>query len=143
MIESINPAGVLFFFLAFHFLGDFVLQGQWLADNKLLRFEKRPDFYSFGPYSEVWVITNFWKSFLARSVHVFLYTWLFWVLGYCTLGLMGSLYLALAIYIPHWVIDIKRWASGDKWPSKPLAVDQSLHLTHLAIVFAFFYGQNP
>lgn len=110
-----NPAAIAMLFIAFHMIGDFVTQTQWMANRKL-------------------------EDWWARTIHVFVYSFPFWVLAKLTLTDVAGFWFVFALFIPHWIIDCRRWASGDAWPAKPIMVDQSLHALHLAIVFAVFYG---
>lgn len=98
--------------LAAHMIGDYVIQNDWMAANKL-------------------------KCWKARSVHVLVYT-----LGFVPFLLLAGagtsqLLLFLAITaITHWLVDTRRWASSDKWPPKPILVDQAIHITQLAVTGA-------
>lgn len=94
--------------LALHMLGDFVTQTDDMAKLKFLD----------------------WK---VRTVHVFLYTGPFYVLG---INAGWPLWVPFAIFAAHWITDCRRWASGDKWPPKPIMVDQTLHILQLAIILS-------
>lgn len=96
--------------IAAHAAGDFIFQTQWMAANKL-------------------------KDARARAVHVAAYTACF-LPSLLASGLGGqSILLAMAlIAIPHFILDSRRWASPDPWPPRPILVDQSLHLIHLALL---------
>ena len=111
-----SAASVALFFIALHMIGDYVTQTNWMAANKL-------------------------RSGGVRTLHVLIYSIPFWVLGCLSLptGENGIL-LFVSVFIPHWIIDCRRWASPDPWPPKPIMVDQSLHALHLAIIFFCFYG---
>ena len=125
-----NAAAILAWFFAFHMLGDYITQNAWMANNKL-------------------------KNAGVRSVHVLVYSLPFALLGYLVpplnpLGALGyettlradlmPLWLYLAVFIPHFLIDSKRFCTSNPWPMKPIMVDQTLHAIHLALVFTVFYG---
>ena len=100
---------------AAHMLGDFVTQNDWMAANKL----------------------SDWR---ARLVHVAVYA-----TGFIPVILMTPLpwshraaFMAL-LTVTHFVTDCRRWASGDKWPPKPVLVDQSIHLATLGVL-AYLFG---
>ncbi len=97
-------------FLAAHLVGDYITQNQWMAAHKL----------------------NDWK---VRAVHVTVYTLGFVPVVLITglsIGHVGAL-LGL-IWLTHFITDCRRWASGEKWPPKPILVDQAIHVTTLAIL---------
>lgn len=89
-------------------VGDFVTQTDWMATNKL-------------------------KSAFVRGVHVSVYSlgFILVVLAARLDALSALLFVAL-LWITHFITDSRRWASGDKWPPKPIMVDQSLHIATLA-----------
>jgi hypothetical protein len=97
-----------------HMVGDFVTQNEWMAANKLCD----------------------WR---ARLVHVAVYT-----AGFVPVVLLTPLtwehrgiFLAL-LFVTHFVTDGRRWASGDKWPPKPILVDQSIHVATLGALAMLF-----
>ena len=100
--------------LAAHMVGDYVTQNDWMAANKL-------------------------RSWKVRAVHVTVYT-----LGFIPVVLMAAMspkgsaaFLAL-IWVTHFITDCRRWAKGDKWPPKPILVDQTIHIATLAVLaYAF------
>jgi len=127
-----NAAAVLAWFFALHMLGDYVTQNSWMAGNKLANAG-------------------------VRFVHVLVYSLPFALLGYLVpphsqLGAFGHsftvqadlafVWLFLAVFIPHFLIDSKRFCTSNPWPMKPIMVDQTLHAIHLAVVFSVFYGQR-
>lgn len=93
--------------LALHLLGDFVLQTEHMALNKLTD----------------------WK---VRLLHVSIYTLSFLAWGWWLHGASG-LWFAAGVFATHFVIDSRRWCS-DKWPPKPIIIDQSLHIIVLALL---------
>lgn len=101
-------------FLAAHMVGDFITQNQWMSDRKL-------------------------SNWRVRWLHVSIYT-----LGFVPIPLMVGLPIRqavafiLLIFITHFLTDSRRWASGDKWPLKPLMVDQSIHIATLALIASAF-----
>ena len=101
--------------LAAHMLGDFVTQNDWMAANKF-------------------------RSSLVRTVHVAVYTAGFVPFLMLTpIGLGRGVGFLACVFVAHWVTDCRRWASGEKWPPKPIVVDQTLHLIQLA-VFGRMFG---
>lgn len=100
--------------LAAHMLGDFVFQTQWVADRKL-------------------------KSAWVRLLHVWTYTACFLpIVGLASLSLRQAVAFLLLVFITHFITDSRRWASSDLWELKPLMVDQTIHITTLAILAAAF-----
>jgi hypothetical protein len=104
--------------IALHMLGDYLLQTDWMAANKL-------------------------KSAWARTVHVFVYT-----LGFIPLGLVYTTTLpraagfVLLVYVTHWITDCRRWASDKAWPPKPILFDQAIHLLTLAVLGSIFLDRS-
>jgi hypothetical protein len=39
-----------------------------------------------------------------------------------------------ANFAVHYALDSRRWCSGEKWPPRPIIVDQALHLVTLAMM---------
>lgn len=102
-------------FAACHMLGDYVFQTNGMAANKLTDWR--------------------WRTF-----HVTVYTAVFIVPAALSgLGLSRAAMMLAAIWVTHFITDCRRWASGDKWPPKPILVDQSLHLAELAAI-AWWFG---
>jgi hypothetical protein len=100
--------------LAAHMIGDYVTQTDWMAETKFSN----------------------WK---ALTLHVAVYT-----AGFVPVVVLarlavrpGFLFLGL-IFVTHWITDCRRWAKGDKWPAKPILVDQSIHIATLAILAVAF-----
>jgi len=97
-------------------MGDFIIQTDWMAANKL-------------------------KSHWARFLHVTTYS-----IGFIPVALAfaptttAAWCFLLNNFIVHYVVDTRRWASGDKWPPKPIVVDQALHMTQLAILGVIYFG---
>jgi hypothetical protein len=137
---DLNPASIALFFVAFHMVGDYITQTNWMAANKFLKRGPKPYFHEYGRSFEENAVLNFGLANFARTLHVLLYTIPFAVLAAVTLPTLSAVAVSAAVFIPHWIIDCRRWASPDPWPPKPIMVDQALHALHLAIVFAVFYG---
>lgn len=100
--------------IASHMVGDYIAQNDWMAANKL-------------------------KDWRVRVVHVAAYSACFLpvLAAYAPSPAAAGLFLALN-FIAHFVTDSRRWASGDKWPPKPILVDQSIHMATLAILGVIF-----
>ena len=95
-------------------LGDYLLQTDWMAANKL-------------------------HSAWARTVHVSVYTLAFIPLALVYSTTMGRAWSFVAlVYITHWITDSRRWASDKVWPPKPILFDQALHVLQLAVLGALF-----
>lgn len=107
-------ASVALLIVAGHMVGDYVFQTNWQAARKLADWRVR-----------LW--------------HVLLYTLAFapvpFVAGMSTSR--GLLFLA-AVFVPHFIVDCRRWASAEPWPPKPILVDQSLHAACLAVAAVAF-----
>jgi hypothetical protein len=102
--------------IAAHMVGDYILQTDGMAKKKLADDRVR-----------------FW--------HVLIYCIPFFVLLE-TCGPSGGRELAFmaALFIGHYGIDSRRWASGKNWKPKPILVDQTLHAVHLVLIsHAFLY----
>lgn len=100
--------------IAAHMVGDYITQNDWMAAHKLTD----------------------WR---VRALHVTAYT-----LGFAPVAWWAGLavwpavaFLAL-VWVTHFITDSRRWASGEKWPPKPILVDQAIHLTTLAVLGAAF-----
>jgi len=94
------------YIIAAHLTGDFILQTDKMAQKK---FD-----------SHTW-----------RTIHVIVYT-----MTFVPVVLVTSLpwLFLLAVAIPHWIIDTRRWAEPkDDFESYPIVVDQTLHIVSLAI----------
>ena len=100
--------------IALHMLGDYLLQTDWMAANKL-------------------------RSAGVRTVHVLVYS-----VGFVPLGLFYASSAGRAwgfvglVFVTHWVTDSRRWASDKVWAPKPILIDQALHVLSLAILGAVF-----
>ena len=96
--------------LAAHMVGDYVLQTDEMAKRKLTD----------------------WR---VRLLHVICYCLPF----ICLFAMIdqdmpgGWLFLGL-LALTHFITDSRRWASGEKWPPKPILVDQTIHLVTLALL---------
>lgn len=101
--------------IAAHMVGDYILQSDEMARLKLT------------------------DSFV-RFVHVTLYT-----IPMIIVALLHSttptsvLFFSMFVWISHFMTDSKRWASGDRWPPKPILVDQAIHLVTLAVASRLIY----
>ena len=94
--------------IAAHMVGDYLLQTDNMARNK---------------FSD--------KS--VRLLHCGAYMLPVFLVGYVhAVSPWGLALFYVVNLIAHFVIDSRRWASGDKWPPKPILVDQALHLVTLA-----------
>lgn len=97
------------FILTAHLVGDFILQTDWMASQKL----ERPS---------------------VRFAHVLVYHLPFigLVLFFSPLD---TLLFILASVVAHFVIDSRRWAEPkDELESYPIIVDQTLHLVTLTTI---------
>jgi hypothetical protein len=96
--------------LAAHMVGDYVTQTQWMAENKL-------------------------RCWSALAIHVSVY-----VAGFVPVMLLSGLHFGASLgflcllWVTHFVTDCRRWASGAKWPPKPILVDQTIHVVTLAVL---------
>lgn len=92
--------------LAAHMVGDFILQTDYEARYKL----------------------DNWR---VRMQHVSKYCLPF---GFALLDtpLPRAAAFLMGLWISHFVVDSRRWVSGEKWAPKPILVDQTLHLASLA-----------
>jgi len=144
-----NAASIALFFVAFHMLGDFVTQTHKMATLKFMQPPPSPPQLCSSedePYFLFEVSTwwpRFWNAVYYRTLHVLIYVTPFVALAAWTLPCENRwllLWFALSVFVPHWLIDCRRWPKQHPWPAKSLAVDQSLHALHLAIVFCVFYG---
>lgn len=96
--------------IAAHLIGDFLLQNGYLADHKLAD----------------------WR---VRLLHISLYSLPF-VLVMIVHGVAlerAALFLGLNFAI-HFVIDSRRWVSGEDWAPRPIVFDQTLHIVTLAVL---------
>jgi hypothetical protein len=98
--------------------GDYLLQTDWMAANKL-------------------------KSAGVRTVHVFVYTLAFIPLAYLYASTLprAAAFVAL-VFVTHWITDSRRWASDKVWPPKPILFDQALHLLSLAVLGSLFLDRQ-
>lgn len=100
--------------IALHMFGDFVTQTHNMAQYKF----------------------SCWKW---RTFHVIIYTVPFIPLAFLLGGTWEPWILILLIFIPHWILDSRRWVQSD-WAPKPVLVDQSLHILCLALAFTICYS---
>jgi hypothetical protein len=96
--------------IAAHMVGDFLLQGSAMADEKL-------------------------RDWRIRLLHVAIYSLPFVVvmIGEDVRPARAAIFLA-ANFALHFLIDSRRWASAREWPPKPILVDQTLHMVTLAVL---------
>lgn len=100
--------------LACHMVGDYIAQTDWMASNKL-------------------------KNAKIRAIHVTCYSLCFIPAAiYSHAGATSAAWFFALLWVTHFVTDSRRWASGDKWPPKPILVDQSIHLATLAVLGVMF-----
>lgn len=100
--------------LACHMLGDYITQTNDMAINKLTDKKVR-----------IKHVTTYVAGFIPS------------LLLHPTSNKKKITFLA-TLWIGHFIIDSKRWASGEEWPPKPIMVDQSLHAIHLAALNSLF-----
>lgn len=96
--------------IAAHMIGDYVVQTNWMAANKMKRWD-------------------------ALALHVLCYTACFAgpILAYATTPQLAA-WGIVALAAMHAATDWRRWASGAQWPPKPILVDQAMHAVQIAIV---------
>lgn len=100
--------------LACHLVGDFILQTNTQAQLKFVNSR-------------------------VRAQHVTTYTLAFLpAIAVGHLGFFSGVFFLLFIWITHFILDSKRWASGRDWAPKPIMVDQTLHIVVLAIAYHLF-----
>lgn len=98
--------------LALHMLGDFILQSEWMAQNKL-------------------------RDSVVRLVHVLCYSVPFAVWGWGYYGWPG-VWFGLAVAMTHFAVDSHRFFADHPWPPKSILIDQSLHILSLAVLARLF-----
>lgn len=96
--------------IAAHMVGDYILQTDYMARNKL---------------------TN-WR---VRCLHVTVYCLPFVLVAWLHTTRLDTVAAFIwGVWLTHFLTDSRRWASGDKWPPKPILVDQAIHLATLAVL---------
>ena len=107
---------ISFSLLTAHLWGDYVLQSDRMAARKL-------------------------KCAGVRAAHVTVYTASFVIfsLKYGRTWPVRFRFLAL-VWLTHFLVDSFRFQLGSTWPFKPLLVDQTLHLTTLALLVNVLNG---
>jgi hypothetical protein len=96
--------------IAAHMVGDYILQTDGMAKKKLT--DERVRF---------WHVVTYCVPF-------------FILLEICgPSGARGLAFLA-SLFIGHFVIDSRRWASAEQWKPKPILMDQTLHAVHLTLI---------
>lgn len=100
--------------IASHMVGDYIAQTDWQAARKLAD----------------------WR---VRAWHVLLYSMCFLpaLARYAPSPAAAAWFLGLN-FVAHFITDSRRWASGEKWPPKPILVDQSIHMATLAVLGSVF-----
>lgn len=93
-------------------LGDYILQNEWMAQNKLTRVS-------------------------ARLIHVNVYSFPFLIWAAYFYGLQG-VWFYLCVWFTHFAVDSHRFAANHPWPPKSLLIDQSLHIITLAVLARLF-----
>ena len=100
--------------LAAHMIGDYWAQTDTMAARKFTSWQ--------------------WRTF-----HVICYTLCFVpFLALWHADLKSSALFLAALFVTHWLTDCRRWASGEKWPPKPILVDQAIHAATLAVLYKMF-----
>ena len=96
--------------IAAHMVGDYILQTDHMARNKF----------------------QDWKI---RALHVTLYALPFLLLMCCYEASVAekAIFMGL-LWLTHFVTDSRCWASAEKWPPKPILVDQAIHIATLAVI---------
>jgi hypothetical protein len=101
-------------FVAAHMLGDFVIQTDTIAARKF----------------------DDWR---VRTLHVLTYLLPFLALTpFLCDSWQQAAAMLIAIAVPHWVVDCRRWVKNHPWPAKAILVDQSIHAVCLAPVAIVF-----
>ncbi len=100
--------------LAAHMVGDYILQSDRVAKTKLTDVGIR-----------VWHVSLYTLCFIPSVL-------------LAHFPLMPACLFLLAVWITHFVVDSRRWASGKDWAPKPILVDQALHLVTLAVLLNVF-----
>lgn len=98
--------------LALHMLGDYILQTEWMAQNKL-------------------------SDPLVRLAHVTAYSIPFLLWGNWYYDMAGILF-GTSVMITHFMIDSYRFYADHPWPPKSILIDQSLHIITLAVLARMF-----
>ena len=96
--------------IAAHMVGDYILQTNHMAINKL----------------------QCWKT---RAIHVTTYAIPFFGLMLLyEASLIQKVAFVVLLWLTHFVTDSRRWASAEGWAPKPILVDQTIHLATLAVL---------
>jgi hypothetical protein len=94
--------------LAAHMVGDFILQ-----TNRMARLK--------------------YRDTSVRFVHCTIYALLMLIAAWSHAETGWGLgWFVFWIWLSHYVIDAKKWASDHEWPVKSIMVDQTLHIVVLA-----------
>ena len=105
MQDSLIALGII----AAHLIGDFPLQTQWMAENKL-------------------------KNIYARAVHVSVYSLPFLVVAFVSLTIQQATVFLIVNWITHFIIDSKRWYVNKTFSPGTIIADQAFHLMSLWIM---------
>lgn len=100
--------------IASHMAGDYLLQTDFMARHKL----------------------SSWK---VRLLHVLMYGVPFIPVAFFYATPRRAIAFLICLCLTHFIVDSRRWASGDKWPPKPILVDQALHLVTISILGHLFF----
>jgi hypothetical protein len=112
--------------LGAHMIGDFVLQTDHMALYKPTSLRVRT--VHVACYCIPFVLLTAWWCFgVPPMAHARL--------------VRGGMFL-LAVAVTHWLTDSRQWASGEKWPPKPILVDQSIHIATLGILQMVFLSDS-
>lgn len=96
--------------IAAHLTGDYLLQSDHMARNKLADWH-------------------------VRLQHVSLYTLPFALIAAASrAGWRRALLFVILVFFSHFITDSRRWASAGSWAPKPIIIDQSLHIVSLAVL---------
>jgi hypothetical protein len=105
---------IALYIIAAHMAGDYLLQTHNMAMKKLT------DWY-------------------VRMQHVWVYSMCFVPVAHLAHVSDGrALAFLYSNFAVHFVIDSRRWASGEVWPPRPVLIDQSLHAVTLAVLAGVF-----
>jgi hypothetical protein len=109
-------------FLACHMVGDYIFQTDDMAAKKMSCPQVRTKHV-------IWYLVPFAMT-APRFIFLLhghgLDAWYRYLMFLFTLGLM------------HWITDMRRWASGEKWCAKPIMVDQTLHVLQISLCTSWF-----
>jgi hypothetical protein len=99
--------------IAAHLAGDYLLQTNAMAERKLHDWRIR-----------LWHVSVYSLPFLL-------------VLFVNDVKLTRALLFLGLNFVIHFILDSRRWASGEKWAPRPIVIDQTLHVITLAVLAHF------